>query len=188
MGKPELQPFSKFGSALRKLREKQRESAIEVSGAVEIDEKKLKDYEMGKSRPSIDILMLLIQHFDIQDEEAQELWRLAGYQDGMLMDEAQFFMNDEEGGTQQMAQNLVSQNGEKIVYTDMIQVMVNNYGVTLHFLQGSAQGQPLAVARVGMSKEHARSVLQVLQKTLEQSDTIATRGPGQLPSGPRKQD
>jgi hypothetical protein len=57
----------------------------------------------------------------------------------------------------------------------MIQVMVNNYGVIINFMQGAGPGsQPMAVSRVGMSKEHARSVLEVLQKTLEQADNPPT--------------
>jgi hypothetical protein len=49
--------------------------------------------------------------------------------------------------------------------------MVNNYGVVMNFMQGGGPNmQPLAVARVGMSKEHAKSVLDVLKQTLSQSE------------------
>jgi hypothetical protein len=45
--------------------------------------------------------------------------------------------------------------------------MVNNYGVVINFMQaGGSDNQPVAVARVGMSREHAESVVQVLQQTL----------------------
>jgi hypothetical protein len=58
----------------------------------------------------------------------------------------------------------------RIVYTDMLHVSVNDYGVVMNFLQGSGpKNPPLAIARVGMSREHAKSVLEVLQKTLAQS-------------------
>ena len=53
----------------------------------------------------------------------------------------------------------------------MVHVMVNNYGVIMNFMQGAGpNNQPLAVARIGMSREHAKSVLEVLQKTLDQAD------------------
>ena len=49
-------------------------------------------------------------------------------------------------------------------------VMVNNYGVVVNFMQSAGpSNQPLAVSRIGMSKEHAYSLLEVLQNTLEQS-------------------
>jgi hypothetical protein len=59
----------------------------------------------------------------------------------------------------------------RVVYTDMVHVMVNDYGVVMNFIQNSGpNNQPLAVARVGMSREHAKSVVQILQQSLAQAD------------------
>lgn len=161
-------PFRSFGDVLKKHRAHAAKTAAEVSGAVEIEEKRLIEFENGEQRPTEDILLLLIQHFNLGDDQADELWKLAGY--GTLDNEEKYFINDEDGTTQQMSVQ-VSQQDARIVYTDMIQVMVNNYGVILNFLQGAGpSSQPLAVSRVGMSKEHARSVLEVLQKTLDQAE------------------
>src|SRR5690606_5241003 len=125
-------------------------------------------YEQGEQRPSEDILLLLIQHFNLKEDQADELWRLAGYNG--QPDGEQYFYNDDAGNPQQMTVGIAAQD-VRIVYTDMVQVMVNNYGVIINFLQGAGPGnQPLAVSRVGMSKEHAKSILEVLNKTLEQSD------------------
>lgn len=168
MGDSASKPFKSFGEVLKKLRSQASKTPAEVSGAVEIDESRLKAFESGEQRPTEDILMLLIQHFQLKDDQADELWKLAGY-NGDPQSE-QFFMNDEQGNPQQMTVG-VTPHDARIVYTDMIQVMVNNYGVIINFLQGAGpSNQPLAVSRVGMSKEHARSVLEVLQKTLDQSD------------------
>lgn len=161
-------PYRSFGEVLKKLRATAAKTSAEVSSAVEIDETKLKQYEEGEQRPSEDILILLIQHFNLQDEQASELWKLAGYTGEP--DEDQYFMNDDLGNAQTMTVGVSAQDA-RIVYTDMIQVMVNNYGVIINFMQGAGPGsQPMAVSRVGMSKEHARSVLEVLQKTLDQAD------------------
>lgn len=193
MGQEKPQPFLSFGSALKQLREKTSKSQAEVSGAVEIDQGRLMSFETGETRPSEDILFLLIQHFNLQDAEAQELWRLAGYtkKDN---EGAQYFMNDEVGEAKETRTVSISQEDAKIVYTDMIQVMVNNYGVILNFMQGAGvNDQPLAVARVGMSKEHARSVLEVLKKTLDQADSTSTHNnkstkQKHLPPGSQKQE
>ena len=57
------------------------------------------------------------------------------------------------------------------------------------FLQGAGpNNQPLAVSRVGMSKEHARSVLEVLKKTLEQSDDLQEKSQKHLPESLGKQE
>ena len=166
--KKNQQPYRLFGEELKKLRAKAAKTPAEVSGAVEIDENRLKAYENGEQRPDIDVLLLLIQHFKLKEDKADELWKLAGYSN--KVEEDQFFMNDETGGAHQVTVG-VTPHDARIVYTDMLQVMVNNYGVIINFMQGAGLGnQPLAVSRVGMSKEHAKSVLAVLQKTLEQAD------------------
>lgn len=56
---------------------------MEVSGAVEIDEKRLKRIEAGIERPAEDILLLLISHFGVADREAVQLWELADYDSDM---------------------------------------------------------------------------------------------------------
>lgn len=172
MKKFEQQPFSSFGNALKLLREKTSKSQTELSGAVEIDERKLQEYELGIARPSEDILLLIIQHFDLEDEEAKELWRLAGYNESF--GETQYFINDEDGEAKQTKTVVVSGQDARIVYTDMLQVMVNNYGVIINFMQGAGvNSHPLAVSRVGMSKEHARSLVEVLSKTLKQAEEVS---------------
>src|SRR5205807_9580549 len=72
-------PFTMLGKQLKLLRENRQESVAEVSGAVEIDIDILERIERGEERPSEDILMLLIDHFGMQDHEAAELWESAGY-------------------------------------------------------------------------------------------------------------
>jgi DNA-binding XRE family transcriptional regulator len=160
--------FSPLGNCLRKMREKRQESLAEVSGAVEIDVEALVDIEQGKCCPSEDILLLMISHFGAKEDEATKLWELAGYDQHKVP--ASNMVNDENGQAKPMV--MVLPADARIVYTDMVHVMVNNYGVVMNFMQGAGPGsQPLAVARVGMSREHAQSVLEVLQQTLAQADT-----------------
>jgi len=133
---------------------------------------------------------LLIQHFALKDDDATELWRLAGYSDSP-MDEAQYFMNDDFGSAKATQTVSISHDDARIVYTDMVQVMVNNYGVIINFMQGAGPGNnPLAVSRVGMSKEHAKSILEVLKTTLDQANVMEKKAKSptkQLPSGKKKQ-
>ncbi len=161
-------PYRSFGEVLKRLRTTASKSSAEVSGAVEIDEHKLHEYETGSKRPSEDILLLIIQHFGLRDDKAAELWSLAGYSDQLVNDKS--FINSESGNVREVMAGITEQD-LKIVYTDMVQVMVNQYGVIMNFVQGSGIGnRPLVISRIGMSKEHAKSVLEVLKKTLEESD------------------
>lgn len=167
MAESKQRPYRSFGEVLKKLRARASKTPAEVSGAVEIEETRLHAFENGEQRPSEDILLLLIQHFNLQEDQANELWKLAGYNGAP--DEA-MYLQDDFGPTQTETVNINVQDS-RIVYTDMIQVMVNNYGVVMNFLQGAGPGnQSLAVSRVGMSKEHAKSVIEILQKTLDQSE------------------
>lgn len=162
------QPFKTLGSQLKRLREKRKESLVEVSGAVEIDPEVLHAYEEGSARPQEDILLLLISHFATKEDLATKLWELAGYDQDELPTQ-----NGSNAPQEELQQSIVQASHDvPIVYTDMVHIMVNNYGVIMNFMQtAGSNNQPMAVSRVGMSKEHAQSVLEVLQKTLSMHDT-----------------
>jgi transcriptional regulator with XRE-family HTH domain len=188
MGNPNQQPYAQFGDILKAVMADQHKSVADVCGAVEISKAQLESYEKGETRPSEDILMLLIQHFGLKDAQADEFWQLAGYGKRENVDVTRYFMNDDFGSPKELQTVLLDPDDAKIVYTDMVQVMVNNYGVIVNFMQGAGpNNQPLAISRVGMSKEHARSVLELLQKTLEQADELSANKPtAQLPA-PKKE-
>lgn len=167
------EPYWALGLELKRTRETRSQTLAEVSGAVEIDVAMLTNIEQGAERPSEDILMLLISHFDLHEEKAAKLWELAGY-------------IDNQKNQQKSAQNNVFELAQpvtmlmpmdlRVVYTDMVHVMANDFGIVMNFMQaGGSSGQPLAVARVGMSKDHAKSVLDILQKTLAQADKKQTQ-------------
>ncbi|MES2970748.1 MAG: helix-turn-helix transcriptional regulator [Patescibacteria group bacterium] len=156
-------PFQPLGKQLKQLRVKRQESLAEVSGAVEIEPEALGAMEDGVQRPSEDILFLLINHFAAKDEVANKLWELAGYRQDAQPEE-----HDTSGNKKHTQHNVVAMPGDlRIVYTDMVHVMVNDFGLVMNFMQTAGLGgHPLAIARVGMSREHAQSVLDILQKTL----------------------
>src|SRR3990167_5321653 len=80
MDKPKSEtPHKPLGKKLKELRISANESLAEASGAVEIDVRQLAAYELGQSRPSEDVLLLLLSHFGVKDDEAVKLWDLAGY-------------------------------------------------------------------------------------------------------------
>jgi len=153
-------PYYQLGNKLREARQKSKETLAEVSSSVEVDLDTLSSIENGEKRPNEDTLMLLISHFNFNDDQAGDLWELAGYSNPMV----------EMEGLKPLAAIIPIDN--RVMYTDTVHIMINGYGVVMNFMQNSgSNNQPLAVARVGMSKEHARSVLEVLKKTLEQSDS-----------------
>jgi DNA-binding XRE family transcriptional regulator len=166
-------PYKPLGSRLKRLREKMQETVAEVSGAVEIDVQALTAIERGSVRPGEDILLLLISHFAVKEDEAVQLWNMAGYDQASLQGETQSVVGDPKPPV------MVMPLDARINYTDMVHVMVNNYGVVMNFMQGSGpNNQPMIISRVGMSREHAKSVLELLQRTLAQSEQKSLPAPG----------
>lgn len=176
----EDKPFVALGRHLKYVREQARQSLSEVSGAVEIDEQSLVRIEAGEERPAEDILLLLISHFGVADQEAVQLWELANY--------------DSELPEQIKPENALSANGKPVVmllaidmrtmYSDDLDIQYSDAGLTLTFTQASGrQAAPSPVAKVGMSHEQAERVLDALQKALLKGRYL--RNPRALPPGNR---
>lgn len=137
----------------------------EVSGAVEIDIDTLARIEQGVIRPAEDILLLLISHFGISENEANKLWELAGYN---RQKEGQQQAGDDDGG-QSRSFVMLMPIETRIVYTDSLQVHVSGDAVVLNFMQNDIlTNQSVPIARVGMSKQNAKGMLELLKKTLNQ--------------------
>lgn len=163
MSKEANAPYKTLGSHLKYVREQSRQTLLEVSGAVEIDEERLKRIEAGLERPAEDILLLLISHFGVADREAVQLWELADY--GSDMPD---HLRPETGEQQLSKNNVVMLVGfdTRTIYSDGLDVSWNDAGLTLNFTQANAPAQRLSVAKVGMSYEQAAKVLDTLQKAL----------------------
>lgn len=158
-------PYKPLGKQLQELRTRLNETLADASGAVEIDVRELASYELGQSRPSEEVLLLLLSHFGVNDDEAVKLWEMAGYN---MTKVASAHMVSEAPPAP--ADDSVKKAGQ-IIFTDVVDVIVNNYGVVMNFMQSSGpNANPAPVARVGMSREHAKSVLQILQMTLAQTE------------------
>lgn len=172
----EQAPFITLGRHLRYVREQSQQSMAEVSGAVEIDEQLLERIESGKERPAEDILLLLISHFGVQDQEAVQLWELADYSSEV---------------PEQLRPELDLPPGSKVVmlmaldmrtiYSDGVDIVSSPAGITLNFTQANGKAQPAPVARVGMSRDQAERVLTELSKAILVSKYSS--GPRQLPPG-----
>lgn len=153
-------PYKRLGTHLKSRRQKLQASLAEVSGAVEIEMETLLAIEDGSLRPSEDILLLLISYFSIKEEEATSLWKLAGYD----APESPTSAAEAPLSAQQV---MVLPIDARVVYTDMAHIATTPYGVTINFLQSQGlDGRPLAVSRVGMSREQALKVLSLLHKAL----------------------
>lgn len=173
-------PYKQLGDELARIRKRIQESVAEVSGAVEINDDLLAAYEHGDSRPSEDILQLMITHFNLKDEESDKLWDLAGYEDKQPV-------HDHDNGYTSQPAVMVMPLDARIVYSDTFQVSINQYGVVMNFLQNSGpNGQQVPVARIGMSLDHAKRISETLQQTIKTAGEF--KQPKNLPSSTNDKD
>lgn len=159
-------PYSTLGTELKSLREQLRESVAEVSGAVEIEEKQLSSIEAGIHRPSEDILTLLLSHFGVEEDRADELWELAGYGEK----DPSSYHTEERDDLKRTAAMMVILD-PRVMYSDSIEVVSNKQGVILNFSQTAGPNTPpLIISRVGMSYDQAKAVMGVLHQVLYAQD------------------
>jgi hypothetical protein len=166
MRKENQEPYRALGARLKFLREQWQQSLSEVSGTLEIDEKILKSIESGKTLPTNGVLDMLISHFLLTEDQAQDLRDLV--EDQQDISSEAIASNLEDMLMKQIVMYLPIDN--KIVYTDTMHATVNDHGIVMQFMQQVGQNQPAVVSKVGMSREHAEKVIEVLQNTLKQHD------------------
>lgn len=162
MGVNETQPYKTFGTKLRNLREKARESLLEVSGAVEIDEATLARIEDGQQLPDEEILVLLMNHFGVEDQDAVSLWELAGYSN---IDDKND-MNEEQLIKQIM---MVIPFDNRVAFSDTADISANKNGVVVNFSLAAGNPQPQSIARIGMSLDQAQNLIDQLKNSITQA-------------------
>lgn len=180
---PHTPPHKTFGKYLKTMRQRLQESLGETSGAVEIEVEQLDRFERGAELPSEDILMLLISHFGLQDDEAVELWEMAGYdrETGFsTQDSRNHDHGHEEGQARQGIPVMLLAIDNRVMYTNGVEIVADDSGMVLNFMQnGNEKDQRYPVSRIGMSHEQAEQMLQLLQRAI--LDKKYMSGPKQLP-------
>lgn len=184
---PHTPPHKTFGRYLKTMRQKLQESLGEVSGAVEIAVEQLDRYERGAELPNEDILMLLICHFNLGDDEAVELWELAGYDlnDRRLVGEREDRDDAAESNDQftQAAGSpvpvMMITLDNRVLYTNGAEIVTDESGVVVNFMQSDGNKQRYAVSRMGMSYVQAEQLVQNLHRALMHKKYLS--GPKQLP-------
>ncbi len=168
------QPFKMLGKVLEKYRVRCNETIAEVSGAVEIDERLMQKIEQGVEAPSEDVLMLLLSHFNIDDDQAIKLWELAGYDDTDLTSADPFPTSDMQSNHQSLV--IVMPLEPRVLYSNNAIISTDANGVILNFLQtilsSNGSSQQIPIARVGMSHGQAKDLLQTLGRSLRQSNEL----------------
>lgn len=150
-------------------------SITETARELGIDRTYLSRLENGHERSSNLLLNQLISHLSLSEEEAIELSYLAGYRGESLVvgKEVKSVAPDVVKGENSTQVQVNVSDKTPILYTDSVFLTSNQYGLVFNVAQNMGQNnQQVVVARVGMSREHAKALLEVLGKHL----AITTKG------------
>jgi hypothetical protein len=119
----------------------------------------------------------------MQDQEAEQLWELAGY-DGENSPHRLKIENSAEQLNGKQVVMLLAMD-IRTMYSDGVDINVNPGGITLNFTQTAVGGKQLPVGRIGMSLDQATMVYKTLEQALLRSKYL--NGPNGLPPSTGKQ-
>jgi transcriptional regulator with XRE-family HTH domain len=153
-------PYRKLGAELRKLRQEAQETLLDVSAAVEVETQYLMRIEAGVVQPSEDILILLMNHFDVDDKQALFLWQQANY------------IDDKSDASLPTQVFIMPFADNKVYYSDQVSVSTSKSGdVVVSFFQPGADGKPVATTRVGMNQSTTQELVRQLS-TINQAKKV----------------
>lgn len=174
-----MKKYIELGKRLREHRKNHQESIIDVSDSINIDKTYISKLENGHERPSKEVLNKLISHYSLSSFEAIDLWSLAGYREGLVATERKEvnYMNNVDSKLSKFPTSGEFQikvpDDKLILYTDFVMVTQGPFGIVLNFAQAlGTTNQQLVVARIGMSKEHAKALLKALGSEVQRTEVV----------------
>lgn len=170
----------KFGSELKKYRIRMGESITQVSKSIGIDRSYLSKIENEHEIPPARLLNLLFSHYSITKDEALRLTSIlnfTGSRIGGLVMFHDFFGGKEANEKMEKRQPKVNPqlpnvqlglaaDKTPILYTDSVFINSNQYGIVFNVAQSIDNQNQQIVARIGMSRDHAAALAEVLAKHL----------------------
>ena len=167
---------SKFGAEIRQIRKDAGETIADTASAIGVDRSHLTKIELGQDRPSEQLFMSLIAHFSVTRVTAQRLWSLAGFTGELVTAEhhgGKETLMDEDSmlpAKQGQAASVNIDPSKPTLYTDSIFINSNDFGLVVDFARRVGPEQHFVVSSVGMSFEHAKKLLEVLNDHLQKHE------------------
>jgi len=129
-------------------------------------------------KPEEELLEQLINHYQMEDNDALRLWTLAGYNtDDLLVEDIDPLVPANTPPSVIMLMTLE----QRTLYSDSLDIHFDENGLILNFKQIAGQKQPISLAKLGMSYSQAEKVLATLQKVMLKHKYLS--GPKALPKG-----
>ncbi len=165
-----------LGKKIREIRKKSGKSITETATSIDVGRSYLSRLENGYEKvPSQKVIRNLIDHFSLsKSEEAELLWLASHFQESKVKTERKEVSKVGENKTQKTDQENRLQinipDNMQVLYSDSVWVTSSRWGIVLDFAQSvGPTNRQNVVSRVGMSKEHAQAMFDVLKKKLKKT-------------------
>lgn len=168
-----------FGQTIKELRSQRGLSQEELSKKLGMHWTYLSKVENGFKRPNLDFLRNVKEKLSLTEEQFQNLRSLLLTLEKRTRSEkasgkkgVNYTMDDKSSQKQdQPILNIKLPENLPVLYSDMIAVTSTAYGITLDIAQKvGATNNHNIVARVGISLDHAKDVLNVLAKEISNAE------------------
>lgn len=172
-----MQQINVFGHEIRLLRKKANESLVTTADQLGIDRSHLNKIELGRYKPSEELLDKIIAHFSVEGKKARQL------RDFLERGPVEHVVvGGLEGRGKEMPQEAKIENPSlqvnvdptkvPILYSNSVFVSSNDYGLVLDVAQTApgSQNQQFIVSRIGMSFDHAKKMIEVINDHLQKNE------------------
>jgi transcriptional regulator with XRE-family HTH domain len=165
-----------FGKEIRSIRKDRGETLVQTADAIGIDRSHLTKIELGQDRPTERIVQSLFAHFSIERVKASRLWSLAGFTSEMVTAEDYRGKEDTKMKDQSISvappamANINLDPTKPTHYTDSIFLNSSDFGLVVDFARRVGPEQHFVVTSVGMSFDHAKKLVEVLNDELEKHE------------------
>jgi len=165
-----------MGRKVRQERVDRDLSLADLGAQVGVDRTLISKIENGHYQPTESMLQKIIDVLSLDKQRAAEIWALSGRPSGPIITQynlAQYediAMNQQP--TEQVSQNVqIDPNRTPILYSDGVAVTSSEFGMVFDFGQrvGPTNNANI-VARIGISYEHARKLLEVINDELSKNE------------------
>lgn len=166
-----------LGSEIRQLRKNSGQTLFKVAESIGTTRSHLNKIELGRSRPSEKLLNTILAYFSVAADKAGRLMQLAGHRSNKVVTN---FSGKEVGNmkeptsVEQQSKNVnivIDPNTRQVLYSESVFIHSSDYGLTMDFAQRvGPSDQQFVVARIGMSFDHAKKMLEVLSDHLQKHE------------------
>jgi len=164
-----------FGFEMRRLRQTAGETIGQTAAALGIDRTHLTKIELGQDHPSERVVQALFRHFSVNAGTASKLWDMAGFRGAFVVaehfnSEGERVMKDTPAGIPNASTSISVDPSKPAYYTDSIYLNSTDYGLVISFGRRVGPEQHVVDTSVGMSFDHAKKLVEVLNDHLNKHE------------------